>query len=59
MLSNGRIAGLWRRAIEARALRIEMHPYDRLRPGVVRSLEAAAARYGRFAGRPAILEVSV
>ncbi|MGZ4125371.1 MAG: winged helix DNA-binding domain-containing protein [Actinomycetota bacterium] len=59
MLSNGRIAGLWRRTIEARALRIEMHPYERLPPGVIRALEATAARYGRFVGRPAIVSVAV
>ncbi len=59
MLSNGRIAGLWRRTIAARALRIEMHPYQRLPPGVIRALEAAGGRYGRFVDRPAIVDVAL
>jgi Winged helix DNA-binding domain len=56
-LSNGRIAGLWRRTIEPRRIRIEVNPYERLPPATVRALDSAARRFGRFFGRPAIVEV--
>jgi hypothetical protein len=58
ILSNGRVAGLWRRTIEPRAVRIEVHPYEGLEPGAARALEAAARCLGRFVGRPATIEAS-
>jgi winged helix DNA-binding protein len=57
VLSDGRIAGLWRRTYEARALRIDVHPYERLPPGSRRALDAAVRRFGAFVGRPALVHL--
>jgi hypothetical protein len=57
LLSNGRIAGLWRRTIEPRRIRIEVHPHERLPTATVGAIETTARRFGRFVGRPAVVDV--
>lgn len=55
---NGRVAGMWRRTIGPRAARIEVYPYEGLEAAVLRGLEAAASRLGRFVGRPAAVQLA-
>jgi hypothetical protein len=58
ILLNGRVAGLWRRTIESRAMRVEVHAYEGSQAAVLRGLVPAARRFGRFVGRPATVEVA-
>jgi hypothetical protein len=50
---DGRIAGTWTRRIEADAVTIALKPFAKLTGARARSVAAAAARYGKFIGRPA------
>ena len=50
---DGRIAGTWTRRIEAGAVTIALKPFATLTGARARSVAAAAARYGKFIGRPA------
>jgi Winged helix DNA-binding domain len=57
VLSKGRVAGLWRRTIEPREVRIQVYLYERPEPSARRELEAIARRLGRFVGREAAIRV--
>jgi hypothetical protein len=48
ILSDGRVAGLWRRSVGSRKVTIDFLPFDGRID--IRALEAAAARMGRFSG---------
>jgi len=50
---DGRIAGTWTRRIEADAVTIALKPLAKLSGANARLVARAAARYGRFLGRPA------
>ena len=50
---DGRIAGTWTRRIEPDAASIALQPFTALTGATARAVAAAAARYGRFLGRPA------
>ena len=56
VLSNGRLAGQWRRRTGSRGVGVEFHPYKGVRLAT-RELESAARRLGRFAGLPATVSV--
>jgi hypothetical protein len=47
---NGRVVGTWRRTLAKGTVEIALSPFERPTSVVVRSVEAAAARYGRFLG---------
>ena len=57
LLLNGRVGGHWRRTIERTEVPIEAHLYQKPKPSDTKSLEAAAARLGRFLGMPVTLDV--
>ena len=50
---DGRIAGTWTRRLERDAVTIALKPFTALTGAPARRVAAAAARYGRFLGRPA------
>ena len=55
VLSNGKVAGRWRRTIEPRGVKIEVHLHESLESPSARELDRAVRRLGRFVGRPAEL----
>jgi Winged helix DNA-binding domain len=57
LLLNGLVGGHWRRTIERTEVPIELHLYQKPKPADTKSLEAAAARLGRFLGLPVTLDV--
>ena len=57
VLLNGRVGGHWRRTIERTRVAIELHLYQKPKPTDTKSLEAAAARLGRFLDLPVTLDV--
>jgi len=57
LLLNGRVGGHWRRTIERTEVPIEVHLYQKSKPADTKSLEAAAARLGRFLDLPVTLDV--
>lgn len=52
---DGQIAGTWTRAFKKGALAISLTPFARLSKAQWRAIEAAAERYGRFVGMPAVV----
>ena len=52
ILLDGHIAGLWARRLTRDAVTVELQPFVTLTATQSRGLQAAAARYGRFVGRP-------
>lgn len=50
---DGRVAGSWRRTIDARALRVDVRSYERLTPVQTRDIIREGKRYGRFLALPA------
>jgi hypothetical protein len=53
MLLDGRAAGLWKRVVGGKSVRISLAPYRRLGRPDRNRLETAAERYAAFLGRPA------
>ena len=49
---GGQVHGAWRRVMGARAFRVEVRPLAQLSAGERASIEAAAARFSAFLGRP-------
>jgi hypothetical protein len=47
---SGQVVGTWRRTLTKRTVEIALSPFERPTAPVVRSVEAAAARYARFLG---------
>ena len=52
---DGQVAGTWTRRLTVDAVAIALKPFVRLSADTAPSVAAAAARYGRFLGRPACL----
>lgn len=52
ILLNGRIAGTWTRRLTNDSVTIGLRSFATLTDGPARAVAAAAARYGRFIGRP-------
>jgi hypothetical protein len=52
---DGQVAGTWTRRLTGDAVAIALKPFVRLPAGTAPGVAAAAARYGRFLGRPARL----
>jgi hypothetical protein len=59
ILLNGRIGGHWRRTIEGTRIRVEIHLYERPKPGEALALDAAASGLGRFFGREVALDTKL
>lgn len=57
-LMDGRVGGHWRRTIEAKRVRVEMHTYRKVTATDAEALGSAATRLGRFVGLPVELEIS-
>ena len=53
LVIDGRLAGSWKRTIDAGAVTVEVKPYARLPAAHVEALDAAVARYRRFFETPA------
>ena len=55
VMVNGRHAGTWKRLLpnrDGRAVSLDVHLLEQLRPAVRRALDTAAARYGSYLERP-------
>jgi winged helix DNA-binding protein len=50
LLLGDRVGGHWRRTFERAGVRIDAHLYEEPTPATVRSVNAAAKRFGRFVG---------
>jgi hypothetical protein len=50
LVIDGRVAGSWRRSIDARSLRLDVRPYVKVSPAQRRDILREGARYGRFLG---------
>ncbi len=57
-LLHGRVGGHWRRTIEPKRVRTSFHTYGAIDEADERMLGSAAARLGRFLGRPVVTEIS-
>jgi hypothetical protein len=57
ILSNGRLAGHWRRTAESGGVRLDVYPYDEPSTAGLRELEAAARRLDAFVGLRVTLDV--
>ena len=57
MLLDGRVAGYWRRTVESKGLRVEVHAHEPRRRGLAAKVDAAAAELGAFFDRPVTLEL--
>jgi hypothetical protein len=55
ILIDGRIRGTWKRALNKRAVVLELSPFAPLTKAESRALQAAANRYGKFHGLPAVI----
>ena len=53
LLLDGRIVGTWTRRVERDAVAIDLQPFAKPTAATARAIAVAAARYGRFVGRPA------
>ena len=58
LVVDGQVAGTWRVTERANALTVNVVPLRRLAARDRRELDAAAARYGRFAGSPVTLSIA-
>lgn len=54
---GGRVVGTWKRAIKKDAVVVTLMPFATFAQSDLDVLEAAARRYGRFLGRPAVMNV--
>jgi hypothetical protein len=52
---DGRIAATWKRRMSAKAVAIETRWFDPPSRSALRSVAAAARRYGEFVGLPVVL----
>jgi hypothetical protein len=52
---DGEITGIWSRRLTAKRVSIELEPFTRITAKARRGLAGAAAAYGRFLGREAVL----
>lgn len=53
---DGQIAGIWKRAIGKREVRVTLTPYAKLKRAEERAIEETASRYGKFLGAPVVLQ---
>ncbi|MFI7586194.1 winged helix DNA-binding domain-containing protein [Spongisporangium articulatum] len=59
LVEGGRITGVWRRTLSAKALTVEVFPFAAGTPATERAVEAAAQRYLRFLEQPEKVALSV
>lgn len=52
---DGRIVGLWKRAVKKRAVEISLAPFTHFTDAEVEAIRAAAMRYGEFLGLPVVM----
>lgn len=50
IVSEGRVVGIWKRAVKKQAIQITLHPFDTLTASELEGISAAARRYGEFMG---------
>ncbi|RJP23033.1 MAG: winged helix DNA-binding domain-containing protein [Deltaproteobacteria bacterium] len=55
---NGEVSGTWKRTVSKKGIVVEVRPFRAFSPGERKALAAEAARYGRFLGMPAVLEIA-
>ncbi|HKG14577.1 MAG TPA: winged helix DNA-binding domain-containing protein [Pyrinomonadaceae bacterium] len=56
IVTAGRVAGTWRRALGKESVVITPSPFVKFKRGEARALAAAAARYGEFLGAPVVIK---
>lgn len=52
---NGRVAGIWKRAIKKETVTITLHPFAPFSPAEEEAVAHAAGRYGAFVGKRVVL----
>ena len=58
LIVDGKLTGGWRRTLDARSLRVEVHAYRRLTAAESRALSAAVSRYEAFMNMKVTLSIS-
>jgi Winged helix DNA-binding domain len=52
LVVNGRVAGTWKRAVQKKAVTIELSPFAALKKTEMQAIAVVAQRYGQFLGLP-------